>query len=223
VESGDLVTFVVGIAIVVLVAVLANPQALSGLQPSPTVTPTPIMLTPVPTPVPVPVTATPAPVVATPTPQPTIAPPYRIYYTDNPLSYPSFTLPADMTPFGASDVYLEGGPMVTFAYFVDNRTGLTHSGGLSQKFSIPYPIVIINATVTASAQNPQYGDFRMVLCYATNGTVITGMEILNQGSEIRVAQAANTDLYMIISTTYIDGYQIDLMTPKRYYDTYTKR
>jgi hypothetical protein len=119
-------------------------------------------------------------------------------------------LPSDMIPFGASDAFLQDQEMVTFAYIEDVR------GGLTQKFSIPYPVCVINATVTAQPENIQYTDFRMVLSYVSNGTVINGMEILHQGSEIRVVRAPNVDLYMIISTAYVDHYRIELMTPKQY-------
>jgi hypothetical protein len=216
VETGDVITLAAGMAIVILVAVLANPQSLSGLQSlpliSPQATPSPAPLTSSPTLIPVQIVTTSAPKVTTPTPQPTIAPPYRIFYTDKPLAYPVFTFPSNMVSFGTSDVYLQNEEIVTFAYINDTR------GGLTQKFSIPYPLWIMNATVTAE-QNPVSADFRMVLCYANNGTIISGMEIQGQGSEIRVVETTNVNLYMIISTSDIDKYRIELMTPKRYYNS----
>jgi len=212
-ERGDIVTMIAAIAIVCVIAVFANPQSLAGLH-------LPVPAIPVGTPVP---PANPTPLLidtpslitptATPTPLPTDAPPYRIYYTDKPLTYPVWMLPTNMNTFGASDIPLRGEEMVTFAYVEDVR------GGLTQTFSVPYPIWVMNTTVV-SERNPQYGNFRMALCYAGNGTVIDGEEILNRGLAYRVVQTSNTKMYMIIGATYIDSYRIDLQTPRKYYDAY---
>jgi hypothetical protein len=66
----------------------------------------------------------------------------------------------------------------------------------------------------------QYGKFRMALCYAKDGTIIEGEEIINRGNSYRVVQTSNTDMYMIISTAYIDSYHISLEAPRNYYDIY---
>jgi hypothetical protein len=203
---------IAAMVIVCLIAVFANPQSLAGL-------PVPASVVAVVTPVPsqgpayIPIN-TPQPVTptGTPTPVPTDAPPYRIFYTDKPLTYPVFNLPENMVTFGASDIP-QREELVTFAFVEDIR------GGLTRVFSIPYPVWIINTTVI-SDRNPQYGNFRMVLCYASNGTVIKGEEILNRGSTYRIVQTYNTPVYMIVSTSYIDSYRIDLQTPRKYYDAY---
>ena len=104
--------------------------------------------------------------------------------------------------------------MVTFAYISEAK------GGITQKFRVPYPVWSLNATVTAN-RTPQYGNFKMVICFANNGTVIDGMEILNRGSMTRHVEVSGADLYMIITTAYIDSYEIDLETPKDYYFQYT--
>lgn len=140
-------------------------------------------------------------------------PPYRIFYSNKPFEYPRFKLPENMETFGAPDIPLRNEELVPFAYIEDTR------GGLTQKFSVPYPLWIINTTVIAN-RTPQYGNFRMVLCYASNGTIIEGEEILNRGKDYRIVQTSNTDLYMIISTAYIDRYIISLETPRSYYDAY---
>jgi hypothetical protein len=75
---------------------------------------------------------------------------------------------------------------------------------------------VINTTVIAN-RTPQYGNFKMVLCYAENGTVIDGAEILNRGSMSRIIQTSGGEYYMIISTAYIDSYYISLETPEEYY------
>jgi hypothetical protein len=217
VESSDILTLVGGLVIVIIIAFIANPHYLSGFA-SPAPTPTP---SPLPTETPAPVTTMPVVTTTlqslseTPTPEPTTAPPYRIFYTSNPFSYPRFKMLDKMDIFGASDVAIRNREMVTFAYIDDSR------GGLTQKFLVPYPVWVINTTVIAN-RTPQYGDFKMALCYASNGTVINGEEILNRGNLYRVIETSGTDMYMIITTNYIDSYTIRLETPRDYYDQYYK-
>ena len=211
-EKGDILTFAAGIAIVIVIAILINPQSISGFT-----APVPVA-TPVPAPA---LTLLPVMTIITPTyrevpPVPTDAPQYRIFYTDNPLSYPLFKIPGNMETFGASDIPRRYQEIVPFAFIEDKR------GGLTQKFSIPYPLWVLNITVTANT-SPQYGNFRMVLCYASNGTVIKGVEILNRGTAYRIIQTSNTDLYMIITTTSINRYRITFETPRTYYDAYRPR
>ncbi|WP_321508549.1 hypothetical protein [uncultured Methanoregula sp.] len=217
-EKGDILTVVGGLAIVIVIALVINPQYLAGiLSPGHPVSPAGAV-NPVPTPrgtlIPI-VLVTPEPV-APPLPYLPDSPPYRIYYASDPFKYPRFKMPENMETFGASEPVLHYEKMVPFAYVQDTR------GGVTQKFSVPYPVWILNITVNA-ARNPQYGNLRMVVCYASNGTVIDGAEILNRGGMIRVMQTSNTDLYMIITTQYIDWYQIELETPRNYYDRYRPR
>jgi hypothetical protein len=218
VEKGDILTVVGGLIIVIVIALVANPQYLSGftshVQPaSPTVA-----VTRVPTPqetlIPIILTTT-VPAV-TPLPILPDASPYQIFYNNNPFSYPRYKMPDNMDIYGASEVLLRNEELVPFAYVTDTR------GGLTQKFSVPYPVWVLNITANAT-RNPQYGDFRMVLCYAGNGTIIDGAEILNRGAMNRVIQTSNTDFYMIITTQYIDWYRIDLETPRTYYNLYRPR
>jgi hypothetical protein len=207
-KSGDILTVIGAIAIVVVIALVANPQYLSDILPKNTSAPSQATVSP----------TTPALTILTPrtTPGPAspisvIAPPYRIFYSDKPLSYPVFKLPETMTTFGASDIPLRTEEMVTFAFVEDTR------GGLTQEFTVPYPIWVLNTTVISNI-SPQYGNFRMALCYAGNGTIIEGQEIQNRGSAYHVVQVSNTPMYMIISTAYIDRYTISLQTPRSYYD-----
>jgi hypothetical protein len=215
VESGDILTLVGGLALVIIIAVAMNPHYLSGISPAP-VTPVPTITPPViPT-----VIQTPVPIetaISSPKPTPSPVrpddPPYRIFYTNKPFTYPRFKLPDNMETFGASDIPLRNKELIPFAYIEDIR------GGLTRNFSVPYPVWIINTTVIAN-RTPQYGNFRMALCYASNGSIIDGEEILNRGSSYRIIQTSNTDLYMIITTAYIDQYHISLETPRDYYNSY---
>ncbi len=212
-EKGDILTLVAGLIIVLAVAVIANPQNLAFITGAGQTTP----------PATIPVTTisnpTMAPsisVIPTPTPVPPDAPPYRIYYTDKPFQYPVFKLPDNMETFGASDIVSRSQERVPFAFVEGNR------GGLTQEFSVPYPVWIINTTVIAN-RTPQYGKFQMALCYAENGAIIEGEEILNRGSSYRIVQTSNTEMYMIVSTAYIDSYYISLEAPREYYDKYRPR
>lgn len=214
-ESGDILTLIGGLALVVIIAVIVNPHYLASVSsvpatPVPTVTPfAPQTVNPTLTPLEM---VTPAYVQTIPTIRPD-DPPYRIFYTTKPFTYPRFKLPENMETFGGSDLPLRNEELVPFAYVEDIK------GGLTQKFSVPYPIWVINSTVVAN-RTPQYGNFRMALCYANNGSIIEGDEILNRGSSYRIVQVSNTDFYMIITTAYIDKYQISLETPRKYYTDY---
>jgi hypothetical protein len=216
VEKGDLLTLAGGVIIVLVIALITNPHYLAGFSPAPSVQVPTTTGTIIPTPSAIrsmPVTPSPnETVVAEPTP----APPYRILYSTDPFSYPKYKMPETMGIFGAGDLTLRGKEMVPFAYISETR------GGLTRKFTVPYPVWVINTTVIAN-RTPQYGNFRMVLCYANNGTVIDGEEILNRGSMIRVIETSGTEMYMIITTAYIDSFRMDFETPRDYYDTYRPR
>jgi hypothetical protein len=212
VEKGDVFTLVAAFAVVIVVAILANPQNLTEVQsilvpPTPTPLPVEVISTTSPTTVP-----TPLPVI-TPSPVPTDAPLYRIYFTDKPYTYPRFKMPESMSVFGAGDIPFRNQELVPFAYIEGS------GGGLTQVFSVPYPVWVINTTVVAD-RNPQYARFWMVLCYASNGSILKGEEVLNRGTFYRIVQTSGTDLYMIISTQYVDQYHIEFETTRDYYNAY---
>jgi hypothetical protein len=214
VDSGDSLALIAGIIIVIFVAVMANPEYLAGLQiPVQTAVPT-LRVNPQ---IPVPAMTSPVPSLRiTVTPPPLLeshALPYRIVYTDKPYSYPSYRIPENMETFGASEIPQKTLEWVPFAYLEDTR------GGLTEVFSVPFPVWVINSTVIAS-NHPQYGIFRMALCYAESGGIIEGEEILNRGTSYRIVQTSNTDVYMIISAENVDSFYIRLETPRNYYDAY---
>ena len=213
-ETGDILTLVGGLVLVLVIALVINPQYLSEFSapvlPEPTATPTSLQTL---TPEPVRVQTVTTEVISTPvTPRPD-DPPYQIFYSDQPFTYPRFKLPESMVSYGASDIPLRTEESVPFAFVSESR------GGLTQRFSVPYPLWVLNTTVIAN-RTPQYGNFKMVLCYANNGTIIEGEEILNRGSSHRIVQSSNVDLYMIITTASIDRYYISLETPRSYYNAY---
>jgi hypothetical protein len=211
VEKGDILFFAAGIITVIVIAILVNPQSIPGFLPQvPVATPLPEQ-----TRIPLPVQTIISPTFKemTPVPRPTEAALYRIYYSEKPLSYPRLKLPENMENFGASDILQRNMDLVPFAFIEEQR------GGLTQEFTVPYPLWVLNISVIANT-SPQYGNFRMLLCNASDGTIIEGVEILNHGSAYRIIQISNTELYMIISATSVDFYRITLETPRTYYDTY---
>jgi hypothetical protein len=213
VNSGDTIALIAGIIIVIFVAIIANPGYLNALKQPPQPT-APGAGTPV-NPAPVTVTS-PIPELATVTPAISAKSQdllFRIVYTDKPYSYPSYRIPEHMETFGASEILPRTQEYVPFAFI--NGTG----GGLTQVFSVPYPVWVINSTVVART-HPQYGIFRMALCYADSGRIIDGEEILNRGTSYRIVQTSNIPVYMIISTANIDSFYVRLETPRSYYDAY---
>jgi hypothetical protein len=214
VDSRDLLTLFAGIAIVIFVAFMANPEYVSELQNLPE-----MLMKPAETVVKTtnPFTFPPEypeqiPVVTPGMPKPDL-PPYRIFYTDKPFSYPVYKLPENMITTGASEAPRQTQEWVPFAVIENTR------GGLTQVFSVPYPVWVINTTVVAKDQ-PQYANFRMALSYADTGGIITGEEILNPGTSYRIVRTANTSMYMIIGVQNIDSYRIRLETPREYYNAY---
>jgi hypothetical protein len=212
VDSGDVLTLFAGIAIVIFVAFMANPEYLSELQNS-----SEMLLKPAETVVKTtnPFTFPPeypeqVPVVTPGMPKPDL-PPYRIFYTDKPFSYPVYKLPENMVTTGASEAPRKTQEWVPFAVIENTR------GGLTQVFSVPYPIWLINTTVVAENQ-PQYANFRMALSYADTGGIITGEDIVKPGTSYRIVRTANTSMYMIIGVNNIDSYRIRLETPREYYN-----
>jgi len=214
VESGDILALLAGVAIVIIVAVIANPPDLTGK---------PVSFSPAPSsaetnnnPAAVKITSSiiPTPVPWVPSDTNKSYPvPYRIFYTDKPFTYPVYKMPAHMETFGASEVLWRNREWVPFAFIEDTQ------GGLTNIFSVPYPIWVLNTTVI-SEHNPQYTNLRLVLCYADTGGIIEGEEILNPQTSYRIVQTSNTPMYLIIATGSIDRFRISLETPKTYYDEY---
>jgi hypothetical protein len=216
VETGDILTVAGGLFIVLVIALIANPQYLSGMQVSlPGSTPLLTQTPPPPTTAPVllpPTTATQTPA-ETPAASRTPVTSSRIYYTDKPFTYPVVRLPERLEMFGESDVRRSGQDIVTFAYMEESR------GGLSRVISIPYPVWTMDIRVIDNT-TPNVASFRMALCYAANGTIIDGVELMHPGTAYKKIQTSNTPLYLIISTTNIEGYRIDLQTSREYFEQF---
>ncbi len=212
-EKGDIVTIAGGVVIVIVIALAVQYTGFfqTRHQESPVTLPVTAANLPEP-PVHVPAPETPEQVATSPSPSPTPANPalYRIFYTSNPLDYPVFRLPDNMETFGASETPWKDPDVVPFAFIEEPR------GGLTQTFRIPYGLWRMNVSVEAWTK-PQYARFDMVVCYASDGRVIDGVEILNHGSAYRNVQVSDTDLYIIVSMQDVDRYRITFETPRSYY------
>ena len=103
--------------------------------------------------------------------------PYRLFSTSNAFTHPFVALPDNMNAYGVSGIAWSGYDYVTFAFIDKPR------GSLTQTFTVPYAIWSMNITVVA--EQPQYVGFRMVLCDAKTGAIITGAEILNRGNDLQ--------------------------------------
>jgi hypothetical protein len=216
VDKGDLYTLIGGFVVILLIAVIANPGAFSKVPSLPFVGSTPaVEATKVPAPqITVVSMQSPTPT-ATETPEVNLTPrlpdpPYRIFYTNNPFTYPVVHLPSHMETFGSSDIPLREVSSVPFAYIEETR------GGLTQTFSVPYEVWVLNISVTAD-KKPQYAMFRMVLCDA-QGNILEGSEIQYPGTMYKVVRTSGTGMYMIISTDSVDSFRITLETPLRFYE-----
>jgi len=210
VDKGDLFTVAGGLVVILVIAVIANPGVLPAFLPGAKGTPAvqEVQETTVPTTVP---TVLPSP---TPTPAVNQTPPLppgpaRILYTKNPFTYPVIHLPDRMETFGGSDRPLIANQTVTFAYVEGS------GGGLTTVFTVPYEMWALNVSVNASS-NPQYSDFRMVLCDAKTGAFITGGEVQNGGTMYKVVRYTGP-MYLIIGANYVDSFTISLETPYSYY------
>ncbi|MDG6256413.1 MAG: hypothetical protein QCH35_02325 [Methanomicrobiaceae archaeon] len=191
----DALTLVGAILIVALFSVFYSPVSPDDVQaPRPTVTPTPETHN-------TPATPTPAP------PAPSIHDPVRITYTRNYLSYPVHILPSNMNVFGASDPDWQWRfkEMVAFAFLEESV------GGLTETFSVPYPVWRVNSTLTATT-TPQYALLQWVLVDATTGEILEGGELRHGGSMTKTVQVSCTAMYFIVHTRSADGITLSLET-----------
>jgi hypothetical protein len=76
---------------------------------------------------------------------------------------------------------------------------------------------MMNISVMAN-RNPTEVWFRTALCYASNGTIIDGGEMLHGGTMYKSIETSNTDMYLIIDTHNIYSYRINFETTREYYN-----
>jgi hypothetical protein len=216
VEKGDIIAVAGGLFIVLVIALVVNSPLLAGIrgplsgesQGTATEPPPPLSLSTVSA-----TTEQKTTPVITPSASATPVLPARISYSDKPFSYPVVRLPERLDVYGESDILRKGEDTVTFAYMEEYR------GGLSRVFSIPYPVWSMDIRVIDNT-TPNIASFRMALCYAANGTIIDGVEMIHPGTAYKKVQTSNTPLYLIISLTNIEKYRIEFQTSREYYDQF---
>lgn len=199
VDKKDIATLVAAVAIVGLLGViLHNPGWTSGTDlpvtsPDPDVTP---------------VSATPTPTneaSPTPLPQPEDPIPARISYTSRYWEYPVRYLP-DMDLFGASDPEWRNREVMAFAYLEET------SGGLTEIFSVPYPLWRINCSLEATI-HPQSALAQWILVNAETTEILEGGELRHPSRFSKNVQVSGSEMYFIIHVRDADRFSMQLETP----------
>jgi hypothetical protein len=198
-ERGDLAAVLIGLVLVIILTVVLAPPVHSQTQAV-----EPVVTTRVPT-----TQVTPGPeATETPTTLPTPPPvtTKRIFYTNDYYLFPVRFLPGDMSMYGFSDVQWRYNSSVAFAYIEENH------GGITEPFTVPYPIWRMISTVYA-VKSPQNARFRMILVDEQGGQVLEGAEIHFPGSVTKTVVADKRPVYMVIEAENVDRFIITLETP----------
>jgi hypothetical protein len=203
-ERGDLAVVIIALSLVIVLTVVLSPTGHGPRQ-----EPVDIRKTPAPTTIatPVPETTT---VPATETPTPLLVTTTRIHYTTDYALFPVRFLPSDMSGYGSSDADWKYSRSVVFAYIEENH------GGITETFTVPYPVWRMTATVTAT-RTPEKARFRMVLVDEQSGRILEGAEIRFPGTVTKTTAARGRPLYMIIAAENLDGFTINLEAPSDFF------
>jgi hypothetical protein len=208
VDLHDALTLIGAIVIVALLSTFYSPAVPGDEQcPSPPTLPAPPVPSPPPATPSVPVTPDPA----LPQPEPVVPDPVRITYAGDHLAYPVHTLPANMNVFGASDPEWQWRfkETVVFAYLREPV------GGLTDTFSVPYPVWRVNSSLNATTI-PQYALLQWVLVDAETGEILEGGELRHGGSMTKNLQVSHKEVYFIVHTRYADSFTLSLETTTDY-------
>ncbi|MDN7024443.1 hypothetical protein FGU65_05995 [Methanoculleus sp. FWC-SCC1] len=200
-ERGDVISILAALIIVSLIAVVFNPaagedQAGQGEIQTPGETPY----------------RPPDAGAAEPSPSPTAPPvpePYRIRYNPDYLTYPRHLLPPNMGTFGGSDILWKSNRTIPFAYVEES------GGGLTETFSVPYPVWRMNCTVYAE-RRPHAAHISFILVDAGDGTIVEGAELWYSGSVVKNVQSSDAEYYLIVGCDAVDRYRIDFETLPAY-------
>ncbi len=196
-DRRDIITFFAALVVVSIVAIVAHPAPAVQQNNPPAYTPD--AGTPPPAP---------SPSAASGQTPPAAEPctPCRILFEKDFLKYPVYLLPANLSLAGGSDLIWRTSNISTFAYVEGVR------GGVTQTFSVPYPVWRLNCTVYAETA-PQYAHFRMAVVDAETGTIVEGAEIRYPGSICRNVHVGGKEFYIIVGADHVDRYRITLETP----------
>lgn len=206
VDRRDILTIGAGVVIILIISLFLHPPQLGVGQvketPVPTVNLTPgtVIQTTVPT-IPLPI------VIPAPTGQQSDL--QHLTFTRTPWLFPRYQMPDNLNIYGASDPAWRFNDTIAFAYLSDKR------GGLTNNFTVPYPIWKINCTVTAQT-HPERAQFQMALVDADTGAIITGMQFFFPGTTTRILQTSHHQFYMIIACQDVDQYTLTLETSPSY-------
>ena len=198
-ERGDLAAVIIGLALVVILTVVLAPPAHLPAQPVKGAVPTRA-----PAFAPTPARETPGPEATLPTPPPVTT--KRIFYTQDYYLFPVRFLPSDMSIYGFSDVQWQYNSSVAFAYVEENH------GGITEPFTVPYPIWRITSTLYAT-RTPEDAKFRMILVDEQSGRILEGAEILYPGSVTKTVVTDKRPVYMVIEAENVDSFIITLEAP----------
>jgi hypothetical protein len=111
-----------------------------------------------------------------------------------------------MSIYGFSDVEWRYASSVVFAYMEENH------GGITETFTVPYPVWRMTSTVSA-ARTPENARFRMILVDEKSGLILEGVEIRFPGRVTKTVAARGRPLYMVIAAEKVDSFMITLETP----------
>jgi hypothetical protein len=220
VDKGDVITLIGGLVTVLVLAVVVNPHILASplSMPGPDAAPAgtpgipPTQVSRVTAPPQQPGTVADGDPTRLPTTVPAPQAPARILYSTRAVEVPRYTLPGNMNSFGASDVIpWEDTSLVPYLYLQES------AGGITQEFRVPYEVSVINITSLAK-QDPTYARLRMVVCDAKDGTILTGIETFHGESAQKKLLRPKNDVYIIVSETSVDQFQITFETPAEYYN-----
>lgn len=205
-DRRDILTIVVGVVLVLVISLVIHPPQIGVQQVKDTPVPamnltnnTPILTT-IPT-IPLPI------VISAPTGQQSDL--QHLTFTKTPWLYPRYQMPDNLNIYGSSDPGWRFNDTIAFAYLSDKR------GGLTNNFTVLYPIWKINCTVTALT-HPERAQFQMVLVDADTGTIVTGMQFSYPGTVSRILQTSRHQFYMIIACQDVERYTLTLETSPGY-------
>ena len=205
-DRRDILTIVVGVVIVLVISLVIHPPQLGVQQVTETPVPTINLTNNTPNQTTVPTIPLPI-VISAPTGKQSDL--QHLTFTKTPWLFPRYQMPDNMNIYGSSDPAWRFNDTIAFAYLSEKR------GGLTNNFTVPYPIWKINCTVTAQT-HPERAQFQMVLVDADTGTMFTGMQFSYPGTMTRILQTSHHQFYMIIACQDVDRYTLTLETSPGY-------
>lgn len=198
--SGDLLSVVAGVGIVIILAFIAHPGWFSLPAAPEENIPAAVVTAPVPT----------IAVPQTPAPSPTVEV-KRLTYVKNPaLHYQVHLIPEDGTGhYGASDPPWRESNITVFATLDEVR------GGATETFTVPYPLWRINCTVEKGSM-PEAAGISVLLVDAKDNEIVDGAEVIGPGTVIKNIEVSGKPFYLVVKTKSSQPFRITLETKTGY-------